>query len=101
MFFQAMNTPTISVGGRAGQIFEGEVPETFCFVPQDYITEEGENVRVAEIDYVCSGWDVRNMRFNHAVDGEHLFPNVLRPVSDFEAAPVRVFLDRIKIIRAV
>jgi hypothetical protein len=95
-----MNTPIISIGGRSGQIFEGEVPETFCFVPQDYITEEGDNVRVAEIDYVCSGWDVRNMRFNHAVDGEHLFPNVHRPVNDLDAEAVRIFINRIKIVRS-
>lgn len=94
-----MNTPIISIGGRTGKIFEGEVPETFCFVPQDFLEEDGENVRVAEVDYVCSGWDVRNMRFNHAVEGEHLFPNVRRPVSNFESGPVRVFLNRIQIIR--
>jgi hypothetical protein len=95
-----MNTPIISVGGRSGCIFEGEVPETYCFVPQDYIRAEGGNVHVAEIEYVCSGWDVRNMRFNHAVDGEHLFPNVLRPVNDLEAEKVRYFINRIKIVRS-
>ena len=95
-----MNIPTVTAGGRSGQIFEGEVAETFCFVPQDCITGEGDDVHVAELDYMRTGWDVRNMRFNDAADGEHLFPDAHRPVSDLNAAPVRMFLDRIKIVRS-
>ncbi|HVU17222.1 MAG TPA: hypothetical protein VHD32_09855 [Candidatus Didemnitutus sp.] len=95
-----MNTPTISIAGQTGRIFEGEVPETFCFVPQDCIQDDGDAVRVEELDYVVSGWDVRNMRFNDRVEGRHLFPNVLRPVSDLGGAGVRVFLDRIQVIGA-
>lgn len=57
-------------------------------------------MQVAEIDYMHSGWDVRNMRFNHAVEGQHLFPNSHRPVSDFDGDAVKIFLDRIKIVRS-
>lgn len=84
------------IGGCPGSIFEGEIPETFCFVPQDLITAEGEDVRVAEGAYVRSGWDVRNMRVNTATEGEHLFPNAHRPVNDLTGRGVRVFLDRVR-----
>jgi hypothetical protein len=95
-----MNTPTVIVGGRSGCVFEGEVPETYCFVPGDCISGEGGDVHVAEIDYMRSGWDVRNMRFNDAAFGEHLFPDAHRPVSDLNSAPVRIFLNRIKTVRS-
>lgn len=94
-----MNLPTISIAGRSGRIFEGELPETVCFVPRECLTGEGEEIRFAEIEYVRSGWDVRNMRFNHDANGDHLFPDVRRPVSDFDSERVRVFLDRISIVR--
>ena len=95
-----MNAPTVSVAGQTGQIFEGEVPETLCFVPQDCISAHGDTLRVAEMNYVQSGWDVRNMRFSNALEGEHLFPDSSRPVNDLESEKVRVFLKRMKVIRA-
>lgn len=94
-----MNTPIVTVRGRPGCIFEGEVPETYCFVPQDLIDDKGDEVQVAEGDYVRNGWDVRNMRSNQSSSGEHLFPNVRRPVSDLESEPVRIFLRRISMVR--
>jgi len=94
-----MNTPIVTVGGRPGCIFEGQVPETFCFVPQDFIAVEGSDVQVAEGEYVRSGWDVRNMRFNQSSSGEHLFPDVRRPVGDLESESVRMFLQRISLVR--
>jgi hypothetical protein len=95
-----MNTPTVMIGGRPGQIFEGEVAETFCFVPQECILGDGDDLHVAEIDYVRTGWDVRNMRFNDSAYGEHLFPDSHRPVSDLNSLPVRIFLNRIKMVRS-
>lgn len=95
-----MSTPIVSVAGQSGRLFEGEVPETYCFVPQEFILGEGDAVRVEELHYVVSGWDVRNMRFNQSVEGEHLFPDVRRPVNDLEAEGVRVFLDRIQVVGA-
>lgn len=94
-----MKIPTVTAGGRRGQIFEGEVAETFCFVPQDCIIGDGDDAYVAELDYMRTGWDVRNMRFNDAAYGEHLFPNSHRPVTDLNTVPVRVFLNRIKTVR--
>jgi hypothetical protein len=94
-----MNIPIISIAGRSGGIFEGELPETVCFVPRECITGEGEEIRLAEIEYVCDGWDVRNMRFNADADGNHLFPDVRRPVKDLGSERVRVFLDRLRIVR--
>ena len=97
---KAMKTPIVTVAGHLGSVFEGEIPETFCFVPRECVTGEGDDVQVAELDYVRSGWDVRNMRFNDAAYGEHLFPNARRPVSDLEAKPVRVFLNRVRNVRS-
>ncbi len=90
-----MKNPTITIDGRTGCIFEGEIPETFCFVPEECIIAEGENVRVAEGDYIRGRWDVRNMRFNDAGEGQHLFPNAQRPLVDLNGAPVGIFLRRI------
>ncbi|HEY4300028.1 MAG TPA: hypothetical protein VGM73_04080 [Candidatus Didemnitutus sp.] len=93
-----MSSTTISVAGRSGRLFEGEFPETYCFVPQECILEDGESVRLEELDYVVSGWDVRNMRFNQSGEGEHLFPDIHRPVNDLGSEGVRVFLDRIQVV---
>lgn len=95
-----MKVTTITIGGRPGSLFEGEALQTFCFVPSDCISAEGDNVHILEGDYVRSGWDVRNMRFNDAGEGQHLFPNTRRPVSDFESEKVRVFLHRIESVHA-
>ncbi len=96
-----MKAAIVTAGGRIGQIFEGEMPKTYCFVPADCLLSEGNTLRVVEGDYMRSGWDVRNMRFNDAGEGQHLFPNTLRPVSDLENERVRTFLHRIELIRAV
>ena len=93
-----MHTPIVIVDGRHGSIFEGEIPGTFCFVPQDCIFADSAGVHVNEIEYIHSGWDVRNMRFSDATDGQHLFPKSFSPVTDLDAAPVRDFLDRIKLV---
>src|SRR3979490_2446119 len=95
-----MKTPVISIGGRSGRIFEGEVPQTYCFVPEDCILCAPDGVCVCEGDYIRSGWDVRNMRFNDAGTGEHLFPDALRPVIDLESPPVKTFIRRIDLIGA-
>ena len=96
-----MKTPAITVGGRTGLIFEGEMPETYCFVPEDCIVAEGDTLRIAEGDYVRSGWDVRNMRFNDSGAGQHLFPDPQRPVGDLGGELVRNFVCRIQTVHAV
>jgi len=90
-----MQTSIITVDGRKGCVFEGELPHTFCFVPEECIIAEGDSLRVAEGDYIRSHWDVRNMRNNDAGEGQHLFPNAMRPLSDLNDEPVRIFLRRI------
>jgi len=60
---------------------------------------DGEVIHLAEGDYIRSGWDVRNMRFNETSDGQHLFPDTDRPIYDMSAAPVRTFLRRIQLVR--
>ncbi len=90
-----MKTPTITVDGRTGCVFEGEQPETYCFVPEDCLLPEVEGVRVLEGDYVRSRWDLRNMRCNDAGEGQHLFPKTQNPVVDFNSDLVRIFLRRI------
>ncbi len=94
-----MKTPVITIGGRTGCIFEGEIPQTFCFVPEELITAEADSISVPGGAYVRSGWDVRNMRFNDEGEGEHLFPNPRRPVSDLEGPLVRSFIRRIEIVQ--
>jgi len=89
-----MKTPTITIDGRTGRVFEGEIPETYCFVPEDCIIAEGDNVRVAEGDYIRGRWDVRNMRYNETSEGQHLFPNSQRPIVEFTGNQVRIFLSR-------
>ena len=95
-----MKTPKITIGGSIGCLFEGEMPETYCFVPENCLAREGDVVRVREGDYMRSGWDVRNMRFNDAGEGQHLFPNPLRPVVDSDTAQVRQFLHRLEQVHA-
>ena len=90
-----MKTSTITIAGRPGCVFEGELPDTFCFVPEDCIIAEGNSLRVAEGDYIRSRWDVRNVRSNDAAEGQHLFPNAERPLADLNGEPVRIFLRRI------
>ena len=90
----------IRAGGCVGRIFEGESGPTYCFVPDDCIFFEDGKLRVEEGDYVRSGWDVRNMRFNDFGTGQHLFPNAARPVVDLDNDSVRVFLHRIENVRA-
>lgn len=96
---KAMNSPTITVCGHLGSIFEGELPETFCFVPQECVSSDSDGVRVNEIEYVQSGWGLRNMRLSDAADGEQLFPKSRCQVVNLDTEPVRHFLDRIKIVR--
>ena len=91
-----MKTPLITVDGHPGTIFEGELPATYCFVPQECISHEVGGIHVDEIKYVCSGWDVRNMRLSDTTDGQHLFPKPLCPVVNLDAGPVRQFLGRMQ-----
>lgn len=91
-----MNAPTVVVAGASGVVFEGETPDTFCFVPQQCVREDNGKLRVDEIDYVKSGWDVKNVRFSNPPFGNHLFPNSDRVVQDLEQPAVRGFLDRIR-----
>jgi hypothetical protein len=90
-----MNTLLITAGGALGRIFEGEYPQTFCFVPEDCIVFESGGFRLIEGDYSRSGWDVRNMRFNDDGSGQHLFPNTEKPVDALGDSNVKTFLDRI------
>ena len=90
-----MKTPTITVDGRTGCVFEGEIPQTYCFVPEDCIIPEGGGLRVREGDYIRGHWDVRNMRCNDTTEGQHLFPKTQSPVIDFNDKHIRMFLRRI------
>ena len=94
-----MTPPLITIGGRNGCIFEGEIPQTYCFVPEYCIQSVGDRTEVAEGEYMRSGWDLRNMRFNEAGEGQHLFPNAQRPVANLDNEPVRIFLRRIANVR--
>ena len=93
-----MKTPIVTVDGRPGSIFEGELPDTFCFVPQECISTDADGVHVNEIEYMHSGWDLRNMRCSDTTDGQHLFPKAFCPVCNLDAEPVRHFLDRIQLV---
>ncbi len=95
-----MKNLIVKAGGHLGRIYEGENPQTYCFVPDDCIIFEDGKVRIEEGDYIRSGWDVRNMRFNDSGLGQHLFPNLDRPIMNLEADSVRVFLDRIENVQA-
>ena len=95
-----MNTLLIRAGGNLGRIYEGEEPQTLCFVPEDCIVFENGGIRLVEGDYLRSGWDVRNMRFNDQGSGQHLFPNTGRPVSDLDDENVKIFLERIEHVGA-
>lgn len=92
-----MNAPTVTVNGRPGLIFEGEIPDTYCFVPQDCVSVDADGPHVNELQYLRSGWDVRNMRCNETPDGNHLFPKARARVSQLDGEPVRHFLTRIKV----
>ena len=95
-----MNRAAIIAGGRLGMLFEGEFPWTYCFVPGDCITLAEDGIQLAEVEYACSRWAERNMRFNDTGEGQHLFPDMKRPVFDLESGPIRHFLSRIELIHA-
>jgi hypothetical protein len=95
-----MKVLKISIGGLTGSVFEGELPQTYCFVPEYCLVKEDGRLVVAEGDYMRSGWDVRNMRFNDAGEGQHLFPNTQRPIADLDVESVRIFLNRIDSVHA-
>lgn len=90
-----MKTATITIDGRTGRVFEGEIPETYCFVPEECIIADGDTLRVAEGDYIRGHWDVRNMRCNETSEGQHLFPNSQRPIAKLDDTQVRIFLRRV------
>ncbi len=90
-----MKTATITIDGRTGRVFEGEIPETYCFVPEEFIFSDGEGLRVDEGNYIRSRWDVRNMRFNDAGEGQHLFPNAQRLMADLNGERVSIFIRRL------
>jgi len=94
-----MKTNAVTIDGHQGSIFEGELPETYCFVPEECISTDRAGLHVNELDYVRSGWDVRNMRFSETTDGQHLFPKPLCPVINLEDEAVRKFLTRIKSVQ--
>ena len=95
-----MDALLITAGGNLGRIFEGEDQKTLCFVPEDCIAFERGGFRLVEGDYMRSGWDVRNMRFNDEGLGQHLFPNTGKPISDLNNARVKVFIERIENVGA-
>jgi hypothetical protein len=96
-----MNTPLVIVDGCKGVIFEGELPATYCFVPQECLSIDAGGIQVNEIEYVCRGWHARNIRFSERSDGQYLFPKPFFPVSNLEAESVTHFLDRIKKVHCV
>lgn len=91
-----MITPIVIPDGQVGYIFEGEAPQTFCFVPEACVKTNGGEVSIDEMEYVRSGWDLKNMRMSNAPSGNHLFPRASHPANDFETEPVKIFLDRIR-----
>lgn len=96
---------TITINGETGYLFRGLAPESFCFVPEQYVrVQPGESeptvgrVRMVidEIKYFLSGWSVRNMRAAYSEPGgSHLFPDVNHPVGDLETPEVEEFLRRV------
>ena len=95
-----MEPSTLFIGGLDGFIFEGEAPQTCCFVPAYCLSSEDGVFRVDEGDYVRSGWGVRNMRFNDAGGGQHLFPDARRPIVATDSDRVRTFIHRLEAIDA-
>lgn len=91
-----MHTTTVEVGDTRGAIFEGELPGTYCFVPENCIREEHGKTKIDGTGYIRSHWDERNMRVSAESGGKRLFPNLDRPVDNLQAEPVRHFLHRIR-----
>jgi len=94
-----MNAPTVTINGRPGLIFAGELPDTYCFVPQECITVDADGEHVNEIEYIRSGWDIRNMRHNESTDANHLFPKVRGRLASLDGQSVRHFMTRIRVDR--
>ena len=86
----------VEVAGCPGYVLCGEIAETFCFVPLEYVTATADgSLELAELDYVRSGWSERNMRCNDATGGKHLFPRAEDPMADPAEHSVRMFVDRL------
>lgn len=82
-------------------LFEGELPHTYCFVPGDCITLASEGVELSEAEYARGRWDVRNMRCNDLGEGQHLFPDMRRPIFSLNSDPIQHFLSRIELAHTI
>ena len=82
-------------------LFEGELPQTFCFVPGECITLASDGVQLSEAEYARSRWDVRNMRCNDVGEGQHLFPDMTRPIFSLKSETIQHFLARIELAHAI
>ena len=94
-----MNTSTVIVDGHRGLIFEGEIPETYCFVPHECVSIDQHGLRVNEIEYARSGWHARNMRLNDSTFGNFLFPKQYGRLVKLDTEPIRHFLERTSLVR--
>ncbi len=98
---------TITINGETGYLFRALAPESFCFVPEQYVKVQPDDgaasnapsrmrMAIDEIKYFLSGWSVRNMRATYSEPGgSHLFPDVNYPVGNFESPEVEEFLRRV------
>jgi hypothetical protein len=98
---------TITINGETGYLFRGLAPESFCFVPEQYVKVQPDDpgsaghagrlqMAIDEISYFLSGWSVRNMRAAYSEPGgAHLFPDVNYPIGNFEAPEVEEFVRRV------
>jgi hypothetical protein len=75
-----MKTTVTSIFGVPGRFFEGEFPDTVCFVPQALVASG----HLDQAKYVLEGWASLNIKaqpLNRRL-GSHLFPNLKQPVAD-------------------
>lgn len=67
-----------SLFGVTGSFFEGQIPDTICFVP-DSLVKEG---LLDEGLYVVQGWAALNIKAQPFGIGSHMFPNLMKPIED-------------------
>jgi hypothetical protein len=88
----------LTIGTETGYLFEGTQPGSLVFVPATCIASASDGkFHVDKLQYVQSGWDVKNMRFNTGeTSGNRLFPNLNRLVTTFDETEPACFIERLQ-----
>ncbi|HYG35913.1 MAG TPA: hypothetical protein VEC99_14070 [Clostridia bacterium] len=81
--------------GVEGNFYQGEVPDTICFVPFSLIISG----KLDEANYVLLGWASLNLKAQPLERrlGSHLFPDLKKPIVDLSRCEaIREEIERLR-----